>query len=195
MKWNFLLATSLASVIAASVSFSVHAENKVDFTDEKPDAQQLIDALKIKQSSRSKKTRGSSKRGLAVTSQVKETDSQVIPATNSVDLTVQFEFGSSKLTKDAKETLNQLGEALLSSALIKDRFKVIGHTDSVGDNDFNYKLSVERAKQVVYYLAYKFDIASDRLLTEGKGESEPAVSSDPESAKNRRVEVINLGNL
>jgi OOP family OmpA-OmpF porin len=70
----------------------------------------------------------------------------------------------------------------------------VGHTDSVGSNAYNDKLSQRRAEAVKAYLVSK-GIESGRLYTEGKGESQPvATNSTVEGrAKNRRVTIEVVG--
>ena len=68
--------------------------------------------------------------------------------------------------------------------------KIVGHTDSVGSDAFNQKLSEQRAASVVSFLLGQ-GVAADKLSSEGRGESEPVDSNDTDAgrAKNRRVEI------
>ena len=70
------------------------------------------------------------------------------------------------------------------------RIKIIGHTDSVGKDDFNQRLSEGRANAIRNELI-KRGIAEDRIEAEGRGESEPMADNDTEEgrAQNRRVEI------
>ncbi len=70
----------------------------------------------------------------------------------------------------------------------------VGHTDSVGSDAYNQKLSVKRAEAVKAYLVTK-GIEKNRVYTEGKGEKQPvADNKTPEGrAKNRRVEIEVVG--
>ena len=70
----------------------------------------------------------------------------------------------------------------------------VGHTDSVGSDAYNQKLSVKRAESVKAYLVTK-GIEKNRVYTEGKGEKQPvADNKTPEGrAKNRRVEIEVVG--
>lgn len=69
------------------------------------------------------------------------------------------------------------------------RVSVIGHTDSVGGEDYNQNLSKARAESVKAYLV-GLGVRADRLVTEGRGESEPIDSNDTNvgRARNRRIE-------
>lgn len=111
----------------------------------------------------------------------------------SIDLEVNFEFASARLTPDAKIVLDHLGQALLDPALVKARVQLIGHTDAKGSDAYNLKLSQLRAQAVADYLSARQGIAAQRLTAEGRGRSQLLDSDDPFNALNRRVQVINLG--
>jgi OOP family OmpA-OmpF porin len=70
----------------------------------------------------------------------------------------------------------------------------VGHTDSVGTDAYNKKLSVKRAEAVKAYLVSK-GIEKNRIYTEGKGESQPVADNKTTEgrAKNRRVEIEVVG--
>ena len=70
----------------------------------------------------------------------------------------------------------------------------VGHTDSVGTDAYNQKLSVRRAEAVKSYLVSK-GIEKNRVYTEGKGEKQPVADNKTAEgrAKNRRVEIEVVG--
>ncbi|NBP27360.1 MAG: OmpA family protein [Betaproteobacteria bacterium] len=70
----------------------------------------------------------------------------------------------------------------------------VGHTDSVGTDAYNQKLSERRAAAVKAYLVSK-GIAANRIYTEGKGEKSPVADNNSKDgrSKNRRVEVEVVG--
>jgi OOP family OmpA-OmpF porin len=113
----------------------------------------------------------------------------------SVSLSVQFATGSAELTPEARDTLDQLGKALTSSDLAQYRFRIEGHTDTVGARDYNLALSQQRADAVAAYLENKFSVNAGRLRAVGMGEQGLLVPTPPNTAneKNRRVNVVNLG--
>ena len=124
--------------------------------------------------------------------------SQGVPASAaapSVALSVEFATGSADLTPRARRTLDQLGRALASSDLSQYRFRIEGHTDTVGSPAANKTLSQRRADAVAAYLERTFGIAATRLQAIGMGEEGLAVPTPPQTAnaQNRRVKVVNLG--
>jgi outer membrane protein OmpA-like peptidoglycan-associated protein len=113
----------------------------------------------------------------------------------SINLTVVFATDSAQLTSQAMAALDQLGRALSNSELSAYRFRIEGHTDTVGSSDYNRTLSEQRADAVVTYLATKFGVAPSRLQAVGMGEQGLLVPTPPQTPelRNRRVQIINLG--
>jgi outer membrane protein OmpA-like peptidoglycan-associated protein len=74
--------------------------------------------------------------------------------------------------------------------------EVIGHTDDVGDDDYNMELSEQRAESVRNYLIGA-GVDGSKMVTVGAGESMPIASNktDEGRAENRRVEVMVLGRV
>lgn len=105
---------------------------------------------------------------------------------------IHFSSGSDELQSSSNDILNQIGEALQNNPTIK--FKIIGHTDSDGDNSSNQILSEKRAESVKNYLISNFDIFARNLVAEGKGESVPLHdnNSPDGKAQNRRVEFVKI---
>jgi OOP family OmpA-OmpF porin len=105
---------------------------------------------------------------------------------------ILFESGSDKLQASSYSILDKIGNALASEANL--HVMVIGHTDSDGDDAFNQTLSDKRAKALKKYLEEKFNISPGRLMTMGKGESDPVAdnASAEGKAQNRRVEFKTL---
>jgi outer membrane protein OmpA-like peptidoglycan-associated protein len=112
-----------------------------------------------------------------------------------IDLSVQFATGSAVLTPSATRVLSRLGQALTSPRLAADRFRIEGHTDTVGDAAANQTLSEQRAASVASFLEQKFNIDAARLQTVGLGEKDLAVPTPDQTPepRNRRVHVVNLG--
>ncbi len=70
----------------------------------------------------------------------------------------------------------------------------VGHTDSVGTDTYNQKLSIRRSEAVKSYLVSK-GVEKNRVYTEGKGEKQPVADNKTAEgrAKNRRVEIEVVG--
>lgn len=113
----------------------------------------------------------------------------------AASLTVTFATGSDRLTQDAMRELDRLGRALTSQELAPYRFRIEGHTDTVGAASLNQTLSERRAASVGRYLQERFGVSANRLETLGLGQTQllvPTPDGTP-NAQNRRVQVINLG--
>jgi outer membrane protein OmpA-like peptidoglycan-associated protein len=102
---------------------------------------------------------------------------------------VFFETGSAALKKESLSELNRLKKLLEDNPAI--HIQVNGHTDNIGSDDDNMKLSESRAKAVYDYLLNN-QITADRLKYKGFGETMPIASNDTEEGRkeNRRTEFI-----
>jgi OOP family OmpA-OmpF porin len=112
-----------------------------------------------------------------------------------VSLNVLFTTGSAELTPEAIQTLDDLGRALTNPALAAYRFRVEGHTDTVGGRDYNKTLSDRRAASVVDYLARRFNVDQTRLQPIGMGQDGLLIATPDQTPepRNRRVLVVNTG--
>lgn len=106
---------------------------------------------------------------------------------NLVLLGVSFETNSDRLTANAKDILATTAEGLKGQADLK--VEIAGHTDSVGDADYNQQLSLQRAQAVRNYLIER-GVAPDQLEANGYGETSPLRSNETKEGRerNRRVE-------
>src|SRR4029079_13190905 len=89
------------------------------------------------------------------------------------------------------QSVDALGGRLTDPALVPYRFRIEGHTDTVGSRDYNQVLSERRAATVVEYLAGKFRVDRSRLQGVGMGQDGlliPTPDQVPE-VRNRRVLV------
>ena len=111
-------------------------------------------------------------------------------AAPKVDLQVNFEFNRSDLTASGKSQSEELGK-LLEQLDQGYQLIFIGHTDEVGSDEYNQKLSLDRAESVKRYIVERYSIASTRIKSEGHGRREPLYTgtSDENNRLNRRVEV------
>jgi len=103
-----------------------------------------------------------------------------------------FDFDKSVLKADGKAKLDDLAGKV--KAINLEVIIAVGHTDSVGSDAYNQKLSVKRADAVKAYLITK-GIEKNRVYTEGKGEKQPVADNKTGAgrSKNRRVEIEVVG--
>ena len=105
-------------------------------------------------------------------------------------LKIEFDYNSSALKNSSYVLLKEVGKALLSNELKNKAIMVNGHTDSDGTEQYNLKLSFDRADSVKSYLVTAFDIPEYRLQIRGYGELLPLEENTSSYNKqlNRRVE-------
>lgn len=135
-------------------------------------------------------TRAAASRGIVIEGAPQQED---IPP--SVNLSISFESGSSKITTDSRILLDTLSQAIAKPELKNSRFIIAGHTDAIGNDAVNLALSKKRAKAVAAYLTNDNGVASERLQVEGYGRTRLLDAANPRSAVNRRVQIINIGEL
>ncbi|MEO6282586.1 MAG: OmpA family protein [Dyadobacter sp.] len=105
---------------------------------------------------------------------------------------ILFDINSATIKPESFGVLKEIANVLTENADVK--VKIIGHTDSDGDDSGNLSLSKKRSEAVKAALSKDFGIESARLETDGKGEGEPASpNTTPEGkANNRRVEFVKM---
>lgn len=101
---------------------------------------------------------------------------------------LKFDFGKATLKKESENYLNQVADLLTAYPTMK--VQINGHTDNVGNDEYNLKLSFDRADAVRSYLVRK-GINKERMTVKGFGPQYPLDTNDTEEgrAKNRRVEI------
>jgi outer membrane protein OmpA-like peptidoglycan-associated protein len=102
---------------------------------------------------------------------------------------VSFATASSTIESRLHTTLDKIAGTL--NEYPASTITIVGHTDSVGGSDYNMDLSRRRAAAVADYLAQR-NVQRNRMLVDGRGESEPMADNGTESgrAQNRRVEML-----
>ena len=197
--------TSVAAFgLWALCSAPAQAQTARDLTDHEPTTEELIQGLKLSTPApATEQTRGI---GPSSPTEVPKPQCdyyrkraqtrgvQLGAEATSVALKVTFASNSSQLTSEATQTLDKLGQALQSSELASCCFQIEGHTDSVGGDAYNERLSQQRAKSVARYLTEHHKL-KDRTIAVGYGEQKPIAdnTTDDGRQKNRRVQVVNLG--
>ena len=106
-----------------------------------------------------------------------------------VNLHVNFEFDSYKVTQDSHAHIKDFGNFMNDHKSYKASLE--GHTDSMGAASYNQKLSQKRAKVVTDLIVSEGGVSADRLTAVGKGESSPIATNDTREgrAQNRRTEA------
>jgi outer membrane protein OmpA-like peptidoglycan-associated protein len=107
---------------------------------------------------------------------------------------VLFDFGKFTLRPEAREKLAKVSGIVLAHPGL--RLEVEGHTDSIGSDEFNQKLSESRAGGVREYLLSQ-GLSADHVLARGFGKTQPVAPNDTNAnrQKNRRVEMVISGEI
>jgi outer membrane protein OmpA-like peptidoglycan-associated protein len=107
----------------------------------------------------------------------------------TLDSEVSFDFDSARIRPAFAGTLDKLAAVIRKHEYT--RVLVVGHTDSRGSEEYNMDLSLRRARAVVRHLIEQ-GVERDRLMAEGRGESEPRADNGSEAGRqlNRRVEIL-----
>ena len=112
-----------------------------------------------------------------------------VDVARSINIEVYFDFDSAALKPKAIEQLKPLGQALSSADLGSGRYLIMGHTDAKGSAAYNQTLSEKRAASVRKYLAQRFLLHPNTLVSIGLGETQLKRPAEPHAGINRRVEI------
>lgn len=110
-----------------------------------------------------------------------------LPKTYTLE-NIYFDTGKATLKPESTATLQSMSELMLNKKSLE--IEISGHTDNVGNDEYNLKLSEDRANAVKNYLVVK-GIENSRVKTIGYGPSQPIATNDTEEGrqKNRRISV------
>jgi outer membrane protein OmpA-like peptidoglycan-associated protein len=109
----------------------------------------------------------------------------------SLNVSILFEYDSTKVVTDSKESINVLGAALMDNSLQGKKVTIIGHTDRRGKNKYNKQLSKQRAAKIAHSLFKQYPELRSRVTVVGAGEATPLYKGNTEwdYQMNRRIEV------
>ena len=129
---------------------------------------------------------------LKITTAAPDTRSKLITEGKLITYGIYFDVNSDKVKPESNGTLNDIAKVLKETPNMN--IKIVGHTDSDGDDTKNLELSQRRAISVKNALSNNFGITADRFQTDGAGESMPLVpnTTAEQKSKNRRVEFIKI---
>lgn len=108
----------------------------------------------------------------------------------SLSASALFDFDKSVLKPEGKQALDEVGDKIQSKGATVIDVNIIGHTDSIGTEEYNQALSLRRATSVKDYILTK-GVDASIIDVSGKGETEPVADNSTKEgrAQNRRVEV------
>lgn len=111
--------------------------------------------------------------------------------THTVSAEVLFDFDKSVVKSEGKAELQKLADTIKAQGLAVEDIDVVGHTDSVGSDEYNQALSIRRAAAVKAYLVSK-GVSGDIIDVMGMGKRDPIATNSTAAgrAMNRRVDVL-----
>ncbi len=103
-----------------------------------------------------------------------------------------FDYDKWDLRPESRFELDRFVEVLNKNPTLK--IEIAGHTDSIGSDNYNLRLSDRRAKSVRDYLVNNGRIAAERMSSQGYGEKRPVATNSTDEGRqlNRRVEIVIL---
>lgn len=117
-------------------------------------------------------------------------DVNVVDRKFVINKNINFKIGKAELEQDSTKILDEIGKVILQNQVKK--LMIVGHTDSSHTDDYNLKLSQDRANTVKKYLSQNTGVAEETLIAQGYGKRKPIASNSTETGRstNRRVEFI-----
>lgn len=105
---------------------------------------------------------------------------------------ILFEFDSAEIISESADALATISDVLAQNEDLE--LLIVGHTDNVGDFEYNLNLSMQRARSVAQWLQDEHAVDADRLQPAGAGPMAPVASNRDESGRtqNRRVELVEM---
>ncbi len=179
----------MAFMLVAGAGFIARAQGE----DQNPSVQDMISALKPGNGT----VRGSKPFVLGGNSDPSIAGTGVAAGQVShgeIDVDILFVSGSAELTPAADRAIGMIGSALNSPELMGSKFRIEGHTDTVGTPDRNLALSARRARAVVSDLSTRYGVSPQRLEAVGMGQQGLRKPTDDQVSEpsNRRVRIVNI---
>ena len=128
----------------------------------------------------------------SITLEEREQIADIAKTKPSVDVEVNFDYGSANIGATALPYVTALGKALSNDDLRGNTFVIAGHTDGAGGVPFNQDLSERRADSIKRYLVDHYNIPAQNLVTVGYGKSKLKNARYPAASENRRAQVVNM---
>ncbi|MEM7319901.1 MAG: OmpA family protein [Pseudomonadota bacterium] len=113
--------------------------------------------------------------------------SQTLP---SIDMEILFDYNSANIRADQAVRLAELSVVLRDPKFDNFTLAFIGHTDAVGSDAYNRRLSQRRAEEVALFISRAANFGLDRTTATGLGFSRLKTPSDPAGPQNRRVQLV-----
>jgi outer membrane protein OmpA-like peptidoglycan-associated protein len=106
---------------------------------------------------------------------------------------IEFENNSVAIDPVSYRTIGVIADSLHHPLLRHYRFLIVGHTNATGKPAQNLELSLQRANAIKVAMMTTFSVPAHQLEAVGAGQEWPLDGTSPKDAKNRRVQLINLG--
>jgi len=135
---------------------------------------------------------GSYLSNIKITTAAPDTRNKLLTEGKLITYGIYFDVSKDEVKPESYGTLKDIATILNEVPDVK--IKIVGHTDSDGQDAANLDLSKRRAASVKAELARSFDVNANRLETDGMGETQPIAKNDSpvNKALNRRVEFVKL---
>lgn len=112
-----------------------------------------------------------------------------------VNLKIRFYKDSVDIVSEDKYIIGIIANAISTPPLEGSLILIAGHTDSLGSDSYNLKLSQSRSEAIMNMLHQNYGVPKQHLIAVGFGESLPLSDTAPEDPRNRRVELFNISRI
>ncbi len=171
-------------------SVNLYAEDVTMFTDRTPSAEEMGNILFSTPLDSTPKMRSINSRTRSLTGLANGSPEVISKSTENqaIGFAIKFALNSAEVLEESRSFLSEIGRMLNLPKFSSEKLIVEGHTDASGPDVYNMYLSKRRAEAVKKYLQSNSNIASERLVVIGKGESQSLPDVAPLDSINRRVQ-------